>query len=119
MKSISIDVDDVILKYHEWEGIHNFREPVEGVKEALSELQKMGYDIIVQSTIVNEHVNPGYGEDELVEILSKALDKADIPWDEIGVAKPVANFYVDDRSIKFESWPQILKIVKEAKVVEE
>jgi histidinol phosphatase-like enzyme len=119
MKSISIDVDDVILKYHEWEGIHNFREPVEGVKEALAELQKMGYYVIILTTRVNEQVNPGYSEDELVDILTKALDKAGIPWDEISIGKPLADFYVDDRSIKFESWSQILQIVKGAKVVEE
>lgn len=119
MKSIAIDIDGVVFNYAEWQGIHNFGEPIEGAKEALAEFQKLGYHIIIHTTRVNKDVNPGYGEEELVDILEKALNQADIPWDEISVAKPLADFYVDDRSIKFESWPQIHKIVKEAKVVEE
>jgi hypothetical protein len=119
MKSIAIDIDGAVFKYAEWQGIHNFGEPIEGAKEALAELQKMGYHIIIRTTRVNEHINSDYSEEELIDILTKGLDKAEIPWDEISVAKPLADFYVDDRSIKFESWPQILEIVKEAKVVEE
>jgi len=119
MKSIAIDIDGVVFKYAGWQGIHNFGEPVEGAKEALAELQRPGYHIIIHTTRVNEDVNPDYTEKELFDILAEGLNKAGIPYDEIGVAKPLADFYVDDRSIKFESWPQILKIVKEAKLVEE
>jgi ribonucleotide monophosphatase NagD (HAD superfamily) len=42
MKSIAIDIDGVVFEYVEWQGIHNFGEPIEGAKEALTELQKMG-----------------------------------------------------------------------------
>jgi hypothetical protein len=78
----------------------------------------MGYHIIIHTTRVNEHINSDYSEEELVDILTKGLDKAEMPWDEIGVAKPVADFYVDDRSIKFESWPEILKTVKETEATQ-
>jgi len=118
MKSIAIDVDGVIFNYHEWKGIHNFGTPIEGAKEALVELQKMGFHIIIHTTRVNDDVNTDYSEEELVDILTKALDKADIPWDEISVAKPLGDFYVDGRSIKFENWPQILQIVKATKPAE-
>lgn len=101
-KKICIDFDGVI---------HDFKNPVEGRRmgapiagtlEALQELQAVGYQIIVWSV---------RGDLAGIEYLTEWLNFYNIPFDEITNKKPNADYYVDDKGIRFTSWAETMTLI--------
>jgi len=104
---LMIDFDNTISNNHkvEWPEIG---EPMEGVKEALEQLKKDGWEIVVYSCRANE--------DGGLDQIKDFLDKHIIPYDEIVLGKPHAEFYIDDKNIVFTNWNDVLEQVKNHEV---
>lgn len=116
-KAIAIDLDGVIFKYDEWKGIDHFGEPIEGVKKSLRYLKySLGYRIEIYTTRMNKQINKGYGNYRLRDKIFKALSKHKIPFDSIALAKPIAEFYIDDRAIRFKNWAGAIRFIKRNRV---
>ena len=96
-KTVVFDFDGVIHSYTTgWNGDPAFMPdpPVEGIKEAIEQIRKAGYEVAVVSTrcITN------YGRDALINY----LNKYDIRVDGVYKEKPPAIVYIDDRAICFD-----------------
>lgn len=48
------------------------------------------------------------GEDKR-EVTEDWLHRHRIPYDELVLNKPYARYYIDDRAIKFEGWPELME----------
>ena len=112
---IAVDLDGVILNFNWDSWVRNdmryFGTPIKGAKRALRRLRKRGYKIIIHTCRANPILNSSYSPDELYMKIKKILIKNEIPFDEIwlGTGKPLADYYIDDRAVKFESWEQVLE----------
>lgn len=92
----------------DWDGvIHDWDHPVAGrklgppmlhAKEVMQALFDAGHTIIIHSC-------------NRPEVIAKWMAFYNIPyhliWDQPG--KPVADWYVDDNALRFESWQQVLR----------
>ena len=113
MKTIAVDLDGVIFKYDEWQGIDHFGELVEGVKKSLRYLKySLGYRIEIYTTRMNKEINKGYSKTQLRKKIASVLLKHKIPFDGIALAKPIAEFYIDDRAIRFKNWKATVRFIK-------
>lgn len=97
MKTIAIDFDRTICSRKPDPG-HRLGPPTEGCKEALELLKGSGYFILIHSCNRPEVIKPW-------------MEYFKIPYDSIwGESpsdcgrKPVADWYVDDRAIRFFNW---------------
>lgn len=121
-KIICVDFDGVICKfnYQEWEksGYKNaFLEEdiIPGVRPMLKILSQNGYKIVIHTSRVTtkfknidfEIHQPNYKIS--VKDITKFLKKSSIYFDEIwsGCGKPVADYYIDDKAIRFNNWLQV------------
>ena len=109
-KIICIDLDGTIAHYQEWKGEAYFGDIIPGTANALTELKKQEWLIIIYTTRTN------------VEFISKFLLENNIPFDYINEnpyqpenaigGKPYADIYIDDRAIQFNGdWEKILQEV--------
>lgn len=115
---ICIDLDGVVLNFS-WDAwikrdMKYFGTPIKGVRQALKKLKRMGYKILIYSSRLTPSVHSDYTFEELYLKVKNVLTKNDIPHDEIWmeIGKPIADYYVDDRAIHFQSWKQVLEQVK-------
>lgn len=116
--TVAVDLDGTIIDMglEEWvklgRRIDVFGKVVDGAVEVLSMLHDLGYRIIIHTCRVTEafYSQYGYNKAQAVELVSNILKKLGVPFDEIWAkeGKPVADYYIDDRAIKFESWKQVL-----------
>lgn len=112
-KTIAVDLDGVIFKYDGWKGIDYYGEPIEGVRKSLRYLKySMGYRIEIYTNRLNKENNKGYSNTQLRRKVARALLKHKIPFDGIALAKPLAEFYIDDRAIRFKDWPGTIRFIK-------
>ncbi|MEK6884869.1 MAG: hypothetical protein AABY22_34880 [Nanoarchaeota archaeon] len=98
-KTICIDFDGVIHQYNR----PSFRglppdPPVDGVKEALDKLQKLGFEIVIYSA----------REKNQKKFIKKWLKLYEIKYNKLILGKPKAVMYIDDRALRFMSWKDIL-----------
>lgn len=100
MKAIAIDFDGVI---------HDFKNPVEGrrmgatiegTKEALRYFKQRGYEIIVFTV---------WGDEKGQKTISDFMNYYELPFNRITNIKPQAEYYIDDKAIKFTNWEEVLK----------
>lgn len=70
--------------------------PLEGAKEALTRFKQRGDTVIIHSI---------WGHNNTV--ISDWLKYYGIPFDRITNLKPQADYYIDDKAIKFEGWDNI------------
>jgi hypothetical protein len=108
--TIAIDFDKVLFTHESWQGHDHFGDPMPGAKEAISELQQMGFKIMIWTT----RNQP--------DIIAGACKKHGIPYDyinenpnqapEINPGKPVADYYIDDRAVRFTSWSEVMTEIK-------
>ena len=93
---IALDFDRVIHDTdHPKEG-RKMGPPLLGAKEALVDLFRQGHQIIVHSC-------------NRPKVIQDWMQYYEIPyhyvWNQVG--KPVADWYVDDRGVKFTSWADL------------
>jgi len=120
---ICVDFDGTVVD-HEYPGIGALKP---GVREALESFRHLGYKIIISScrtcmwypevfNIYGDHL-PVARDRRVVKEMVAFLDANQIPYDEIDdgtKGKPVADFYIDDKAIRFEdNWPEIVHFVRE------
>ena len=100
--TVVFDFDGVIHSYKSgWQGTTIIRdEPVEGIKEAIAEIRKAGYEVVVVSTRCENY----FGKLAIVEY----LQEHDIEVDRVMKEKPPAIVYIDDRAICFDGKPDSL-----------
>ena len=110
--TVAIDLDGVIFEYKDWKGLRHFGKPIKDVKKALKMLRRMGFKIVIFTC----RANPALQDEPLPQLelyIRKALQGAEIPFDEIAMTgKPWAEYYIDDRGIRFNSWDDaMMKLV--------
>lgn len=94
--TVVFDFDGVIHSYVSgWKGMASIPDkPVEGIKEAISEIRENGYKVIVVSTRC--------ADPEGLLAVKLYLENNDIWVDDVMSEKPPAVCYVDDRAICFD-----------------
>lgn len=108
---IAIDFDGVIHKNSK--GFHDgtvYDEPIEGAFEAIKQLRKQGYQIVI-FTAKAKPDRPLINGKTGIELIEEWLDKYEmLPYiKEITPEKPRAIAYIDDRAIRFTDWNQALQ----------
>ena len=110
-QAIAVDFDGVIAEFSD--GIEEFGKLIPGAKEAMAELRRLGYKIII-------HTARPSRKDHL-DSLANYLTEKGIPFDEINTnsdcewksTKPIADIYIDDRACRFEgNWEKTLADTK-------
>lgn len=109
-KTLAVDFDSVIHYYGS--GFKNgdiYDDPVPGAKEALEQLIKDGYIILIYSTRCNKEYW-GKNDPNRIEQVKEYLKKHEIPYSKIHTGgKPKCHIYIDDRAISFKGdWNQTL-----------
>lgn len=101
-QTVVFDFDGVINSYKSgWQGLTLISdEPVEGIKEAIAEIRKAGYEVVVVSTRCADY----HGKCAVIDY----LNKHDIEVDDVMAEKPPAIVYIDDRAICFDGQPETL-----------
>lgn len=97
--TLCFDFDGVIHSYISgWKGADIIPDPpVEGIKEALTELKHNYRITILSSRCIS---------DEGIIAMQAWLEKYDIPYDTISCTKLAAVCYIDDRAVCFDGNPQ-------------
>ena len=95
-KTVVFDFDGVIHSYTSgWKGESVVLDPpVPGIKEAIDNIRKEGYEVVVVSTRCSSEVG--------MRAVNTYLNKHDIFVDRVLKEKPPAIVYIDDRAICFD-----------------
>lgn len=104
--NVCVDYDDTIAVR-----VFGTVVPALGVADGLARLKANGYKIIIHSSRAWESFPD---RKERVSEMKKNLDAWQIPYDEIyvGVGKPVAAAYVDDKAVRFDNnWDAIVDFI--------
>ena len=98
-KVIAVDFDGVVHDFkHPIKG-RRMGEPIEGTQDALKRLRGLGHKIIIHSV---------WGDSKAIRDF---MEYYKLPYDSITNIKPTADFYVDDKAVRFTNWPEICKIL--------
>lgn len=113
---IAIDFDGVIHKNSK--GFHDgtvYDEPIEGAFEAIKQLRKQGYQIVI-FTAKAKPDRPLVNGKTGIELIEEWLDKHEMLSyiKEVTPEKPRAIAYIDDRAIRFTDWNDILNQLNNA-----
>lgn len=102
MRNVIFDFDGVIHSYASgWQGPTIIPDPpVPGIREAIKQIRKAGYRVIVVST---RCYSPGG-----IEAIRSWLQHHGIEVDDVTGEKPPAVVSVDDRAITFDGHPETL-----------
>ncbi len=91
-----IDLDGTICKEEKRENRHK-AILLKNAKKSLDKFKKLNHTIII-------YTSRGWNE---YEMTFKWLKKNKIPFDQLVMGKPIGEYWIDDRAIKFDSWNQI------------
>ncbi len=101
LKRVGIDLDGTLArKVYPKDGIG---EPMPGAKEAMEELQRRGYKIIIFSARPDA--------DEIA--IELWLNDHAIPFNKIKLGKPLFRLLIDDSAFHFQDWQTDLPKIKE------
>lgn len=113
---VAVDFDKVLFRHEQWNGHKHYGEPMPDVYWALHQLKYMGFKIMVWTT----RNQP--------EIIAEAMERYSLPYDyinenphqppEISPAKPVADYYIDDRGVHFTDWVSTIEEIKRREIEE-
>ncbi len=112
--TLAVDVDGVIFDL-DVERIEagGIGIAVDGVRKSLRYLKHvLGYRIEIYSCRLNKQFHEGYSNTQLRRKIAKILLDNKIPFDGIALAKPYADFYIDDRGIRFKNWASTVRFIK-------
>ena len=107
-----VDFDGTICEF----AFPEMGEPKKGVKEALTKIREMGYEIHIFSCRTNvELFKHPIDRQEQVREMKKYMDKFEIPYDQIlNKDKPLGHIYIDDRAIGFrDDWEKAVEEMRE------
>ncbi|MEM4721777.1 MAG: hypothetical protein QXT73_06950 [Candidatus Methanomethylicaceae archaeon] len=101
-KHICVDFDGVLAEYDGWRGPSVLGKPMEGAKDFLVQLVRMGYRVVVHTAREPLLIRNWLKEHGMFKLVSK-VTKEKIP----------ASAYIDDRAICFRgSFEDVLEAVK-------
>ncbi len=96
---LAIDFDGVIHDFKNPIPHRKMGPPIEGAKEALEEYTASGHEIIIFTV--------WGGTDQGRETIKKFMEYYKIPFHSITNEKPNADYYIDDKAIRFTNWNEI------------
>jgi len=103
-----VDFDNTI---YPWAPIMSMPDPLPVAADALRRLHSAGIRIVIFTSRLSPLwlIDAGYSESEQREHIENLLKRDNIPYDEITAEKQVAEWYIDDRAIRFRDgeWPAI------------
>jgi len=107
---ICIDLDGTICETRKSNESYSDVKPIKNAIIAIKKLKKKGHTIIIYTSRHMKTCNNNIGRITALQgkIIFEWLDKYEIPYDEINFGKPLADIYIDDKSIKFTSWQKAL-----------
>jgi histidinol phosphatase-like enzyme len=108
-KAITIDFDETICQKQNYSDGAIWQVPIEGAVEAIQELDKK-YRIIIQTVRLNPFM-PGDVEAKRKEI-EAWLTKYSIPFYKVTNNKYKSVAYVDDKGIRFTTWPDVMHLLQ-------
>lgn len=93
---LALDFDHVICDRAHPELGHKLGPPMPYAKEMITSLHKKGHYILIHSC-------------NRPEVIAKWMAHFEIPYNSIwrDAGKPIADFYVDDRAVRFTSWAEL------------
>jgi uncharacterized HAD superfamily protein len=96
-----IDIDGTICT-EEKTFSRSMAKPIIGAKNTLDKLKADGHILILYSARSwNEY-----------EMTLKWLNDNKIPYDQVILGKPIGDYWIDDRAIKFTTWSDVLGKIK-------
>ena len=87
--------------------------PIKGAVETIQQLKSNGHYIIIYTArnMLTYNNNIGKIIANQSGIVIKWLELHEIPYDELHFGKPLADFYIDDKGIKFNNWEEIKNLI--------
>jgi uncharacterized HAD superfamily protein len=76
--------------------------PLNNARESIKKLKNCGHTIILYTA-------RGWNE---YEMTVKWLENNKIIFDQLIMGKPIGDFWIDDRAIKFSSWSDVMRLIK-------
>lgn len=122
-KVICVDFDGTLFP---WGEFHSDAPPLDGAVEFMKALRDAGWKIVIFTSRMSQTWWRGEGwlsvmpdphdipelEEEWAASVMDRLDKWGIPWDGVTAEKVPAEYYIDDKAIRFENnWPEIQRRV--------
>lgn len=107
------DLDGTICQNKKGDQSYDELKPIDGMPEFLNSLHSQGHTIIISTARHMKTCNNNVGMvvARQGEILFKWLNDYNIPYDEIHFGKPLADYYIDDKAVKFTSTSELKKIL--------
>lgn len=106
---VAIDFDHTLCDTHNITPPFKIGPPLPGAKESLVKLKEKGWTIIIYTCRANDG-------DKAVRVVEDWMKYFKIPFDYVWTAekgaKPVADYYIDDKAIYFKDWTSIMEILK-------
>lgn len=97
--TILVDFDGTICNTHGQKDDHGMTPMMEGARAALSLLREQGHEVIIHTCNRKAWVE-------------KWCLYHDIRIDGVWTEKPVGTVYIDDRALRFVSWPDAIQELK-------
>ncbi|MCU1285910.1 MAG: Haloacid dehalogenase domain protein hydrolase type 3 [Acidobacteriales bacterium] len=115
MPLIAVDFDGTIVE-HMFPAIGPLKA---GVKEALTRFRELGYELIIYSCRGSKWYPEVYPPEQTARCFKEMVEflhANEIPFDMVDdgeLGKPFADYYIDDRAVRFENnWDQIKNAIE-------
>ena len=110
-KVVCVDFDSTL---YPWRPIYEQPDPLPGAPEAVRRLKAAGYRIVIFTSRLSPTwlASTQYTASDMLDHIEAVLKRDDIPADLITSEKVPAEFYVDDRGLRFhDNWPEIVDFI--------
>lgn len=97
---LAIDFDGVIHDPYNVPKGYKLGQPIAGAPEALQKLQAEGHTIIIFTIWAVEAAR--------IKAIEDWCKYFKVPFDKITATKIRADYYIDDRGLHFDNWPETL-----------
>lgn len=101
---IAIDLDDTLHDPSQKPPGGRMGKPFEGTAEALQEFLDAGYEIVVFSVWADDEKN--------IATIAKWMEYFKLPYHKITNIKPDAEYFIDDRAVRFTNWHDVTKEIR-------